>query len=88
MRSREPDDAIVKLTYAVDIARVVEAQPSKERTFARATVHQQATDLLDEHVAKSRRPDEDPASCTARLARDGDVTSVKPWEVLRVAQGQ
>lgn len=83
---RENDPDATTLAKAADALYVAEQQGSAERRTAKARLHASATDLLDEHVAKHRRPDESMAQATARLARDSKPTFVAIWNQLRAVQ--
>jgi hypothetical protein len=83
---RENDPDATTLAKAADALYVAEQQGSAERRTAKARLHASANDLLDDFVAKNRRPDEAVAQAVARLARDSEPTFTAIWSHLRAIQ--
>lgn len=83
---RESDADAVLLSKALDALRYAESLPDAERTANKGYLVGQATELLDEHVEKSRRINENTAQATARLAAEGDATFSRLYQHLRDAQ--
>lgn len=85
--AQEGDSDVMLIYKALDQLRVAAQQPDDDRAIVKSRLHQSASELIDQHVAKSRRPDESTEQATARLARDRDPTFIDLYAHLRAVQG-